>query len=147
MKKNAVWCQNLINQSLNTTILLGRILSSRRWQSINGWKAKLRVYGRQKRCECPRKLAETFLRPRKGKKNRSKLSAALLPSSSSSEDPANSILSFTNSISADSNSLLKEDHKTPLPNLTNRRQNTKRKRNIKKCDGSKFRKMLKSGFL
>ena len=61
----------------------------------------------------------------------------------SSEDPANSILSFTNSISADSNSLLKEDHKTPLLNLTNRRQNTKRKRNIKKCDGSKFRKMLK----
>lgn len=67
-EKNAVWCQNLINQSLNTTILLGRILSSTRWQSINGWKAKLRVHGRQKRCECPRKLAETFLRPVKVKR-------------------------------------------------------------------------------
>lgn len=100
-----------------------------------------------KKVRVPQKTRRNLFKARKGKKNRSKLSAALLPSSSSSEDPANSILSFTNSISADSNSLLKEDHKTPLPNLTNRRQNTKRKRNIKKCDGSKFRKMLKSGFL
>ena len=66
-----------------------------------------------KKVRVPQKTRRNLFKARKGKKNRSKLSAALLPSSSSSEDPANSILSFTNSISADSNSPLKEDHKTP----------------------------------
>ena len=62
----------------------------------------------------------------------------------SSEDPANSILSFTNSISADSNSLLKEDHKTPLLNLTNRRQNTSENATSRSVTGASFVKCLKT---
>ena len=61
----------------------------------------------------------------------------------SSADSTNTILPSSESPIADSNGLIKQEHKIPLFNLTDGNQNMKRKRNIKKCDGSKFRKMVK----
>lgn len=61
----------------------------------------------------------------------------------SSADSARTILSSSESPSANPNGVIKQDYQIPSFNLTGGSQNTKRKRNIKKCDGSKFRRMVK----